>query len=259
MSKVFTIISHYRSGTSYFCQLIKKNFENVNMNFEIYSSPYQINIFTRRKVEAELGFANEELRNYAKEFPLDYLDCIINHNSKSQNVTGFKLFHNHLDWEKAEMVIKRTDFVIFLHRNFLDIYISFIKARLIGKFARVDTSNTKIQFDSKEFEEIENNYNTWMQKTRALVEKQNIPFVNIHYSTFHKMDFDEKIDFLKTLLESKLQLPIIIGNSSLNQRPIRLLFKQDQSKSYNESIENYKEFEDYILNFTNYNLNLESF
>ena len=149
---LITLISHPRSGSSYFIDEVGK-LGNIHAMMEIFHPNDAV-------VQQHLGefldvvrrclqCPQDGLREAFISDPIRYLS-IIQEQLNTESLI-FKVFPAHLPREKVEDVIDHSDLVVVLLRNVLHSYISSEVAKVVGRYANVDTSTTKVEFSESAF------------------------------------------------------------------------------------------------------------
>jgi hypothetical protein len=243
--KLITVLTIGRTGSNYFCDFIDKSFTNINVNYELFNKNkccIQKKIKKRvLKLYDNINDISGNLHEKVKDDPFQLLVNISNL-CEEENIM-FKLFLDHLSMDKSHNILSYSSLVVFLKRHYLDVYISNEKASLVNKYSNIDTTNIKIKFDPHKYESKVNYYDKYYHILRDFIIENNIPYVDIHYEPFHKLNIKEQQFFLKDIFDKYL-----IGNNiQMNENIDEIrFFKQDQCSSYRDKIENYDEFLEYF-------------
>jgi hypothetical protein len=188
-----------------------------------------------------------ELHKKVKEDPLQLLNNISEH--CKEGAVLFKLFYDHISLDQMKEIITHSSCIIFLKRSFLDRYISNCKATKLHKYRGIDTSSEKIWFDTKNYQNEKQYYNTLEKNIYDIVNECSIPSIEIHYETFHALDTYSQRLFLKENVFDKYISEVGITIREDPQTPI--FFKQDLTSTYEEKIMNYPEFAEYFKKIIN--------
>jgi hypothetical protein len=239
--KLITLLTIPRTGSNYFCNFTDKSFKNISVNYELFNTDICYVRYNLRKKIWLLYDASDNLHEKVKDDPFQLLVNISNV-CEEENIM-FKLFLDHLKINDSQKILLNSSLIIFLKRDYLDVYISHEKAKLLNEFENIDTTNIKINFDPLNYESKNNYYNNYYHILRDFIIENNIPYVDIHYDSFHKLNVKEQQMFLKDIFDKYL-----IGNNIQFKEKVDPLhfFKQDRSYSYREKIENYDEFLEYF-------------
>jgi len=235
--KLITLLSIPRTGSNYFCNFIDKSFKNISVNYELFNKS---KCYIRNNLYQEISLlydSSGDLHEKLKDDPFQLLVNISNV-CQEENIM-FKLFLDHLTMDKSTKILSYSSLVLFLKRDYLDVYISNEKASLLNKYSNIDTTNIKIKFDHCKYEKKINYNNKYYQLLRDFIIENNIPYVDIHYDSFHKLNIKEQQLFLKDVFDKYLTGNNIQMNENIGEIGF---FKQDLSSSYEDKIENYEEF-----------------
>jgi hypothetical protein len=239
---IITIISAPRSGTNFILNNLLTKISNLNVNFEIYSDD------TAAGVNAVNKKYREEIpTNYSKDEIIDHLLTV-----SEEKYIVHKIFPFMFQGQEYSSIINRSKYVIFIKRNFLDVFISNKKARQIKRWLFVDTSEMTIYFDIKEYLADKKYYENWFKNTKTLCEVLNKPFVIIDYDIIVAMDSEE--DQIQYCIEKLKQVTggnfyAEMKNEGFYAKPI---VKQDIQNDYSKKISNYQEVRYFIKNKENH-------
>lgn len=257
--KIIIIISTERSGTNFFCDFIGKAFTNVNSNFELFpkqneknnntvhlsykSAKYLIKVYNidyNIKHENVMMEITKHMKNMKKTDIIKKI-CEV----PGFNIFSFKIFQNQVTEEELDEIIKMSSFCIFLKRNPVDRYVSFIKAIESGHWDKVNNSDQKIIFDIERYEWETGITTKFINNATNICKKNKIQIANIYYETFFELSLREMQDylhykiFLKKFWDSDIDL--------INTSQIILNFtRQDNETDISKKIINYDEVKDFI-------------
>lgn len=239
---LITILTTARTGSNYFCEYIEKSFEDINVNYELFNTGVCcLNHKLKKPISALYDISFQNLHIKIKDNPYQLIDTIA-HNITENNIL-FKLFLDHLSQNETENILIKSKMVIILKRNFVDMFISKQKAVLLNKYSQINTTDIKIIFDFKEYENIKAYYEKLFVVYDIFLKKNNIPFVVINYEEFHTLSLKEQQLFMKNIWDT--YIPENAINIIKNATPITF-FKQDISNDYKDKISNYTEFLEYF-------------
>lgn len=243
---IITIICAPRTGSNYFCEILNQ-YINICSNHELFN---KIECFINKKYKYII---NTELLELRKIDPLMFFNKIISE-MKEPIISHKMLLDQCKDIKLIDSIIKQSKFIIFLHRNPIDQYISLLKAYKSTKWIIADTTNIKIRFDISEYNNNEKIANSMYVNIKDICISNSIKFIQIYYEYFHKMNQKDQVEYLSLILTNYIDIDIIIKNNYYN-----IFKKQDLSKSYADKIENYEEVKDFIENeLTNYSVKTTS-
>ena len=199
------------------------------------------------------------IKKYQKDTKLKLVEYIYNHpvkflytyaNLVLHNTNYIKIFTHKIDnklrFEKRLEVIKHSEFVFLLKRNFIDVYISYKKAKKINIYTKIDTSNIKIDFNINEYEKQKADYEKYFEEIEKYCNLYKIKYYIIDYDELHGMK-EDKILFIKNIIEKQLKIKLTLEKTGI-------MIKQDTSTDYKDKINNYDVFKQYISN-NNININ----
>ena len=152
IKKLITVVSHPRSGSSYFISQANK-IQQIRGMMEIFHQDEAIieNHLQElyKAVNDRLGNDSRALREVATHSPLNYIEAI--QQEISQDYLLFKIFPTHLPDDKLKLLINHSDQVIYLLRNVLHSFISSQIAKELNRYGGVNTSEIKVTFTPKAF------------------------------------------------------------------------------------------------------------
>jgi len=210
MQKSLVIISFPRSGSTYFCSLLKQ-IRELQVYLELFHFDKEVVVQHMEgdwsRVESRLlerGYSGERLFPDYKEDPTIFLEEL-NRLNKEKSIS-YKVFPSHLSQSALEKCIAGNA-VIFLYRNIVDSYISREIAKRTGMYANHDSSNEKITFDRNEFLSFGREVTTHFETAALLCDRNDIK--------------PKLIKFNETLKDGFLA-SLVDGAQGLLARPLRL-------------------------------------
>jgi len=239
---LITILTTARSGSNYFCECIEKSFEDINVNYELFNKNICcLHNKLKKPISAIYDISFDNLHVKIKDNPYQLIERI--KQSVSENNILFKLFLDHLSSNETENILIKSKMVIILKRNVLDMFISNEKALLVNRYSEINTTDIKIRFDCKQYENIKAYYEKLFKIYDIFLKKNNIPYIVIHYEEFHTLTLKEQKLNMKNIWDT--YIPGNCINIVKNEKPITF-FKQDISNDYKDKIINYTEFLEYF-------------
>lgn len=246
--KVITIVSVARSGTSYFCTFLREAFANINVNGELFGKERcSVDNLILKKLGNCYCDINETdnfdtiKKKIRKQIdvdnPLDLIEKI--KGIVNKDIIVFKVLASQLKYQKIRELITASDFVIFLVRNKVDMFISTQKAQTVGKYRGVDTTEIKIDFCINSYIMLRKKIITYFDKMISFAKDTNKQYIVIAYEDFHKLTDHQKQDYL---YDNVLKLCSDSVAKTQFETELHTLKKQDQSVSYKDKINNYDEF-----------------
>jgi hypothetical protein len=152
IKKLITVVSHPRSGSSYFVSQANKIQQIRGMMEPFHQDEAIIENHLQGLYEAvnhRLGNGSLSLRELVTHSPLNYIEAI--QQEISQDYLLFKIFPKHLPDDKLKLLINHSDQVIYLLRNVLHSFISSEIAKQLNRYGGVNTSELKMTFTPKAF------------------------------------------------------------------------------------------------------------
>ena len=236
MKYLITILGYARTGTNYLCEFLGGTFPTINSNYELFN---QKQCFINEKY---LDLYLNQNQNQNRKNPILFLNKLMD--ISEEPIISHKIFPEHLDINIVYKIIDKSNYVLIVKRNFIDVYISYKKAMdMMNKYKyknpwiKIDTTNYKIDFDIDEYEQQKKCYDDWYTNLLSYITKTNKKYYFIDYVDFHKLSLEEK----QNLIKSKLQTIIPSHLLEINKYTETLL-KQDKSTDYKTKINNYDEF-----------------
>ncbi len=256
-TRVVPIIAARRTGSNYFCGLIDRAFVDVHASYEIFHADKSY-IYSKAKPQKTIEVMGhfsiapddpdreKKLVEIAHSNPSEYVRVLSAY--CEQQVLAFKIFQSHLKRRQVAEVIDCADLVIFLKREFVDVYISMKKSQLMDqikgsqvKRTNLDTSNVKIVFDPEEYEQKKANYDNWYASVQSIVSARGTPSATFVYEDLHGMTRSAQQVLLQDAFADYLGLRLPV-----EKFPIEDHRRQDTSSSYEEKVENYDLFASYL-------------
>jgi hypothetical protein len=230
--KQFTVVSHPRSGSTFFIMELGK-LCGLSTMMEIFHNDEAV-------IDQHLGAISGLVKNrlsplhdtFRQSFltdPIQYL-AVVQEEARAEALV-FKIFPSHLPEEKLSEVLRRSHLTIFLMRNVLHSYISNEAAKKVGRYANVDTSEVKVTFSHSAFV-------WWIQFITAHFENaffavcsEKRSFIVVNYEEFR--DDPERLKWFQKILLQKLDVKL-----ELETLDSPSLMKQDKRTSALEKVSN---------------------
>ena len=149
---------------------------------------------------------------------------------------------------KYDRILNSSQYIFFIKRNTLDIFISEKKIHITQKYTFENTTSIKIEFNIDEYTNYRNSYLKWFEIAREFCDRENKKYVIIDYDELMKLDNEECQ--LKYCIE-KLQ-PILDIQLTIYENNKTSITKQDLSTRYEDKISNYYEVKEFIENAGNH-------
>jgi hypothetical protein len=231
-------ISLPRSGTNFILCNLLNCINNLNINLEVYDQT--INSINHK-------YNNEEIANYSGDEKIDYLL-----KKSEEKYILHKIFPNmfykQLLKDKWVDIINKSKYIIFIKRNFLDVFLSEKKIHITNTFALLDTSEIQIEFIINDYIMYKDNiYKEWFQKTKDKCTELNKPFIVLDYDIIKNISTKElQINYCIQKLEEIIddEFSIIPKENRYNE----LFVKQDTAENYSQKISNYEAVKVFIEN-----------
>lgn len=250
MKYLITILATARSGSNYLCDLLGNTFSSVNSNGELFC--YNDFCFINAKYLKTMQNVYKcegDLIKYADKDPMLFLNNLMN--ISQEPIISHKLFESQVELNIVFKIIDKSEFLIIMKRNPIDMYISYKKASEMEQknmyddpWCNVDTTNYKIIFNITEFEEREHSLKSWYEKIFNYISKMQKKYCLLDYDDFHKLNlFEQQLLIKKNISEV---IPSDLLNINTNITTIK---KQDRSVNYKDKIINYDEVSNYIIEF----------
>lgn len=228
--KRIIVLFVYRTCSSYLMQVLRTcdqvytigDYSEVLTESEISKSKYPI--------------VTDNLSKYCHDNLEDYLNYLSRINKNEILAVKISLL-------QIEMLIKKKDQtllkilndketkVVILTRNYLDIYVSFLKAMHLNKFSRHDTTNMKTIIDCDHFYNWYNRVNNLYELIMKLVNN----YVLLDYSEIENLSDSDKMSYII----NKMNMNLIVNIDKYKKE--NFLFKQDKNKNMKDKIDNYDE------------------
>lgn len=244
--KIFVFITIGRTGSNYFFRLLD--------NYLPFINTYEL--FHRKCIYA----LSEDLREYGEYTGITYKDIcdgkLVNDihldpeklidffknkmiNSAEKDFFTFKIFPEHLEFNKVENILKRDDVeVVFLKRLPIESYISMLKARESGAWKDSDHTNIKPRIEFNKFVKWYNAKEKWYKNVENILIGCHKHSYTLYYENFTKSDDNENLEYIvSNLLQAKI--------NSYSKSTIEVKYtmkKQDKSKSIKEKVLNWDIF-----------------
>ena len=188
----FIVLSHPRSGTSYFCGGVLSKHKYVGCFDEIFN-----NTANTLKVMDNLGMPPFNLTDY--QDPFDFLNVFFQKASEKRKkyIIGYKLFPNQID-KKNLLQILQTHKVLLLHRlNMPQAALSYFIAKRTGQWgARTKEIFKPIVLNYAELLGFVQKYETLLNTCKDFLDTNKIPYLELHYeSLFTQSSLEQVTEF----------------------------------------------------------------
>ncbi len=143
----------------------------------------------------------ESFRTWRHTHPAETLEAL--HGAWEPQIVAFKLFPYHLPEELIESEIFARKDVAFavLRRRPIESYISTVKAKSVGVFKKVDTTEMKPELSAENFMVWARRMRTWFTWVRRSLEARNEPFARISFERHvHGLSGEESLGLILDLL-----------------------------------------------------------
>jgi hypothetical protein len=239
--KMVCIIGVPRTGSHHLERLLASCPE-FNVQREIFhDKTLDLNDGDRRAVEAAAGtrMADEAATvAWCRAHPIETLETLFE--SGGGKPLFFKLFPGHLTRDQiAQHLFPRKDVCyLVLRRRPIESYISNRKARLVGVYAKKDTTDTRALLDADQFSTWAHNIRGWYDWNLRKLMRLQRPFLEVIYETDLEnvpgpVALESILDRLAHLGLSRPMLPIRIFTGE----------RQDRETDYRNRVDNWTEFE----------------
>ena len=239
MKNSLVVISHPRSGSTYFGSLLKQ-FKELKVYLEVFHFDQEVveqHMFGDwGKVRARLlarGVCTGDCFPGYKEDPSAFLNELTALNEGK--TVSFKVFPGHLSHSALDTCLNGNG-VFFLYRNIVDAHISNEIARQTGKYANFDTSQEKITFKLDEFLLFARGISKHFRNALSVCETRGITPVLVNYKETLNEGFLSK---LKNQLEITLDRPLTVseGSNTITKRQDTRTAATDKVMNPDEMIE----------------------
>jgi len=215
---------------------------NMNVNFEIYSNDSKAGLKCVNK-----KYQRDIQSNCSKDEIIDHLLSV-----SEEKYVVHKIFPFMFQETEYTNIVDRSNYIIFIKRNFLDVFISNTKANQIKQWLMVDTTDLSIHFDITEYSNDKQYYENWFKNIKSMCDISNKPFVIIDYDVIVSMNSEEEqinycVEKIREITGDDFQIETT--NLMFYNKPV---FKQDTLGDYSKKLSNYSEVSDFIENRTNH-------
>jgi LPS sulfotransferase NodH len=229
---MLTVLTTARTGSNYFCDAVDMGFSNINVHYEIYNKDCCY-LGRDQSVRNALfaTYSRNDLHNVVRDDPVAFVTHL--QAACKEDYMLFKLFVDHLSPEHTRALLSQSTRVIVLKRNFLDSFISNEKAKQVGAYSLVSTTNVKITFDTETYRKYKGYYDALYVSYETFLQENKIPHAVVHYTDF----CENPTATMQSIFHGLDVRP--------NPQPGTVTFsKQDTSEDYQDKIDNYQEFLD---------------
>lgn len=243
MSHLIVFLARPRTGTNYLVNLLSEG-KQIESKTEIFHSkkPYGLKdeeVFQITDVDVTDFTDSEKAKLIHKE-----ASKVINYFKLKACKTGipisFKIFPGHLTNELVdELLIKDNDVIkVIIDRDILPTYVSRAKARKVGKWTKVNTSDVEIDIDIDDFESWFTKMNSWYAFIKGGLSAAKASFIYLDYKEITGGSDNENYELVRSRLKAiGLTLGAIDNNEFINTHN-----KQDKGRKIQDSIVNWNEF-----------------
>lgn len=242
MPKLIAIIAIERTGTNYFCNLVRQLI-NMNGMYELFhpEEPFGLSpalwgeifgvdadrivsvpkIEMARAVVSDPARVVEGLRRFEKRPSL------------------FKIFPGHIALSKVrdQILLNSAIIKIFIDRSPIDVFISQLKAGKVSKWKNLDTTDIRVSLKRKQIENWYINRKEWYDFCVHILEKSRQDYGYINYEKIDKLSPVDLVgQFIK--LVSELGCRLELNNDTI----INTMMKQDRGKQASDKVDNWEDF-----------------
>jgi len=189
--RLVCLIGMQRTGTSHLNKILSyvPEIESRSELFHpwrcMWMHPHEIEDFSRR-VGKKLPCSCENRRQTIRMIrrrPDLVLDCLVDLMAPEKQILTFKVFPGHLSVRQVtKAIISRPDCVIiFVRRRPIDAYVSKLKAKQVGQWARVDTTEMKVEVAPRQFLRWNRRMSAWYRRLEGACWMMGKPFHRLTY------------------------------------------------------------------------------
>lgn len=234
-----------RTGTNHLGRVVS-GFANIRSQYELFhtQAAYTLN---RAEVEAVSKAAGATFRNYedpalvdfARSKPGAFLDAVAAANDTTCAAVSYKVFPQHLDDAllRDEVLARPDTGVVIVRRRLLASFLSLRKAEEVNEYIDVDTTGVKVTLKASAYSDWRAGVLDWYDRVEALLAAVG--------KTPERLSYEDEIDTdpytLAGLLVEKFGRLGVATTRDHGETPA--LEKQDKSKSLQDSVANWDEFE----------------
>lgn len=238
-----------RTGSSYLCDLMMAH-PQVESHSELFhrravflgvpERPRLIRFFSQVLQASLVDYQDRRLVDFAHSQPRKFLDLLAEQSNKPY--LFFKVFPRHLPWDVIEdqLLANREVGKLFLYRDPLQTYVSFLLGRLSDTWSHQDTTLMRVKVDPDEFLAFTDRNQAWQRNCEATLQAMDQPYASIQYETLRTLNSNVEVtNLICRLLESLgILLDPVAADAfdSLNIRPI-----QNRRAHVRESMSNFDE------------------
>jgi hypothetical protein len=244
---LITVLAHPRTGTNFLMCFFQKYFPQFNVNFEIFNpqdcfmnEKYITSILTKYHMKRN-PTTRSKLVSLSRNNPSVFMNELIN--VSEEEIIIHKIFPNHLTDSELDKVIAISNLVLVMDRNFLDVFISLEKTKLLlarkveNPWIKIDTTQVRVRVDPEKYQNELDKYREWYSGCYRKIKMFGKPLISFTYEEFHLLSLQQKIKYFQEILTNYLPPHLLQVKDNGNE----LLPKQDKSKTYAEKITNYAE------------------
>jgi len=244
MKKIYILVAIGRTGSNYFCKLLE-NFPLFISAYELFHNKCTYDLSdSLNEYEQYTGknfnkICNMELVDYIHEYPENLLDFFYDQLVKSnKQIFSFKIFPEHLDFEKVKSILRRDDVeVFFIKRYPIDSYVSMLKARAIGKWKFKDYTDVKPNIELNQYIKWHERKEEWYKSIKNYLSTIDKKSYTLYYEEFTKWDDSQNLQFILSKMLSEDEYV----NTERNKVMVTMK-KQDQNDKPEDKVFNWDDF-----------------
>jgi hypothetical protein len=240
------VLGSPRTGTNHIAKLLA-NSKKIKSRTEIFHPAGAYGLLDKEVNRlADLanvrftGSLDPHLVSYARTHPASLLD-ILDDPAQGHILMSFKIFPGHipLDLFRTALLPRTNIHFVFVQRRPLDIYISDVKANLIGKYHNVDTTGIQVRLDAQAFIEKTQFFRNWYLEMGKEISGTGKKYGIINYEDHINCPIEQSYMHIR-------DEAVEAGVDPLAFAPVPKVLvglpRQDLAASYAEKITNEKEF-----------------
>lgn len=253
-NKLFVLIANRRTGSNYLMKVFD-SFSEIEFFGEVYhwdtvwmpnhrKQEYVKWLKTNQGININIGdkpFEDQELVKFNHREPEHFLNFLVS--STPNKYAGFKIFPEHLSWEKLERYLLSNKEItkIILKRNLLDVYISDKILQLTKHSQKYNTSNIQIDVDCIDFKKWYFETQSYYSNIEFYLKNSSQQYLELSYEDIHKYTSDEeKLSYIHSWFKQhNFEIREKINQSEFTT-------KQDQRKNSIDKVKNADEIKHYL-------------
>ena len=244
---LITVLAHPRTGTNFLMCFFQKYFPHFNVNFEVFNpqdcfmnEKYITPILNKYHMKRN-PTTRSKLVSISRNNPLVFMNELMS--VSEEEIIIHKIFPEHLTDSQLDNIIAISDLVLVMDRNFLDVFISLEKTKLLlaqkveNPWIKVDTTQVRVRVEPEKYHNELHKYQKWYSGCYRKIKMLGKPLISFTYEEFHLLNLQQKINYFQELLGNYFPESLLQVTDNGNE----LLPKQDRSKTYSDKITNYAE------------------